>query len=230
MSSLEEIFNTKLTHYSDNVSSRILREEFPPLYKQVSDFLINHGFDDIELCTKGSKSLVFNDKKNKDFVIRISNDTREVVPQIIQPFYKKSFGSLNIEFVQNLGFDTPESLDAVRRFGGSIGLVKPYKQELESCGYTLFSDFPHMDLGVFGYTDPTGKKRFVPMGVDADMVQRKWDDTIPKCTENYPTLEDQWKEQCRIVDGDDRLRKLVGVPEKLPDTQVIRSPAEGLAL
>lgn len=195
------------------------------IFAQLEQFLAKHGFNDFHFMGEGNNAIVIVDQQNPSLVIRIahSNDIRPTIPQLLQPMHVEQLTRrLKIEFLKNIdAFDLPtKTVD---------DLVKAYKNEVQHSGYSI--DDPRFDKlledgGVFIYEDikHPGKIKSVFMGADASIIRQN-DPALtsqpPTCTADYPTLEDQWREQCRMVEADPRLKKMIGgLPPKLPVTKV----------
>lgn len=197
----------------------------------VNQFLTNHGFTDIEIAGEGTNALVLADKNNPSLAIRITYDTepRPVIPQVLQPIHSvevlETF--LKLEFIKNLHIEqtnfflSPDQLSVY---------IEGYLDEVSASGYEV--NIVHnldKDCGVYTYDDPKrpGKTKSVFIGADASTIVQ--DDPIlttqpPTCTADYPTLEDQWRENCKLVEADPRLKQMIGgLPAKLPVTKVIPS-------
>lgn len=102
-------------------------------------------------------------------------------------------------------------------------LFEQFRREVYQAEHRILSEDPHQDGGIFRYEDPKrpGTFRQVFMAADASLVP-PLEGKKPTCSDDYPTLQDQWREQCRIVEADPRLQKMIGgLPKKLPPTKVI---------
>lgn len=213
---------------------------------QAAAFLARYGFTDLTLLGNGNDAVVFADTQNPDLVIRLTPgaDLRPVRPQILQPIHTELIGGgrskltadIRIEFLRNIAAETIPP-----------ALIGAYRQEVTASGYKLDSHQPEEDGGLFTYHDPkSGTQKTVFMGADASILERDEMAMIqrdkphlfpndmpppeqpPTCTENYPTLEIQWLEQCRMVEADPRLKNMIGgLPPKLPLTRVIPAVAIG---
>jgi hypothetical protein len=198
----------------------------------INQFLTNHGFTDIEIAGEGTNALVLADKQNPSLAIRITHlneFARPIIPQILQPIHSivMEDAGVKIEFIRNLFIqETNSSLpqDQVD------GYIEGYKDEVFDSGYevNLVQNLVK-DCGLYTYDDPKrpGKTKSVFIGADASTIVQ--DDPVltaqpPTCTADYPTLEDQWRENCKIVEADPRLKQMIGgLPPKLPVTRVIPS-------
>jgi hypothetical protein len=197
----------------------------------VNQFLTNHGFTDIEIAGEGTNALVLADKKNPSLAIRITHDTelRPVIPQVLQPIHSVEVPEtrLKLEFVKNLRIEQTNFFLPPDQLGG---FIEGYLNEVSASGYEV--NIVHnleKDCGIFTYDDPKrlGKTKSVFIGADASTIVQ--DDPIlasqpPTCTADYPTFEDQWRENCKLVEADPRLKQMIGgLPLKLPVTRVIPS-------
>lgn len=192
----------------------------------VKKFFTKNHFDHLEFINNGCGSILLKDVDNPSIVFRIgpSYDVRAVVPQIIQPIYSKKIENVRIEILPNI---SPDHLSDEEITLG----VEKYRKEAATAGYRLHSDNLAWDVGAFRFEDPKkpGQIRTVIMGTDAGLIENAV--SPPTCTSDYPTLEIQWREQCKLVEADARLKHLLkGLPKKLPVTRVIPSPAANLGM
>ncbi len=157
---------------------------------------------------------------------------RPVVPQVLQPIHVKRIGKLKIEIMPNAS--VPEEMPEERR----KELYQKFWDEVENAGHEMqknnqieeaklakiFTGSDALSLDDIGYIRYEDAKRpgtfheaFI--GVDEGTMKVKFD-AVPTCGSDYPTLEDQWREQCKIVEADPRLQKLLGgLPPKPPPTK-----------
>ena len=192
--------------------------------KQAKDFLDKHGFDNLEFLASGRGSLVFSDSVNPNLVVRLCivkpSTVRPEIPQMAQAIHRVQFGEyeelplVKIEFLRR----------ADRNLNEHAHLVPAYQQEIQACGYELDGSDLYKDIGVYAYPDPENprKTRKLVMGLDDSMyVHSTTTNKPPTCTGNYPTLEDQWRENCKLVEAEPRLKQMIGgLPPRPPTTQV----------
>lgn len=227
MPSLDQIVRPEQTDWYHAKAGRILNQ-VPKLRKPTVDFLATHGFTNLEFFGRGTNSLVFRDLDNPKLAVRIAIGTethRVASPYLLQAIYTTQIqnpplkDSLKIELLPLLSKSRkdfpPEQWET---------MAAEYEKNAKTCGYRFDEDghIPY-NCAIFSYPDPANprKTKEVLMGADAGMIVHPLDPQVPTCLSGYPPLDIQWKEQCKIVYEDARLRKLVGIPAKLPTTKII---------
>lgn len=201
----------------------------PSLANKVADIIYGNGFDP-KVLAWGNGSIVLEDRTSKDIVLRLSPayENRPIIPFIVQPVFSKKIDCLRLEILPNL---TPDAVEM--RELTPVALAK-YRASANRSGYRDF-DTENLvwDIGVFHYEDPKkpGSIRTAIMGTDGGLIQDA-DGKPPTCTADYPTLESQHKEQCKLVAADPRLQALLKgkPPKKLPVTKIVPAISEGIEL
>ena len=208
-----------IQHASRADVARIVKDH-PDFIDKLDDFLAQHGFTDIAFLNAGSGSWVFKDTKNPALVLRITGEgERDLLPQILQP--------LHVERISDDPKLFLELLPGLQHIRAYDPLLDSYMQEMEAIGCRVNTMHPHCDIGLFTYHDSAGSQKTAPMGMDSSLSMGGTE--VPTCTKGYPTLEDQWREQCRLVAADARLKNLIGTPKKFPPTKIIPSPTNARA-
>jgi hypothetical protein len=193
-----------------------------PALDVVTRFFENHGFHNLEFLGSGSSAIVLKDLDNPALVFRIAPtyalDTRAVIPQVLQPLHVERVGRLKIEVLPNVSI--PDEMPD-EQFDQ---LLAQFKKEVRASGHSVDSDHPQADVGLLRYEDTKrpGTFREAFVAADASLVPPV-EGAIPTCGSDYPTLQDQWREQNRLIAADPRLQQLVGVEaKKFPTTKVQR--------
>lgn len=195
-----------LTHFADELS-------------EIGSFLEKQGYHDVELAGMGSTSLALKIPDNNDYVFVISpgHKKRPMVPYVTQPFFSKTFPAddgaplLKLQAFLNIAATPQDNIQfSDLRFA----------RMLQDAGYEIGGTRKFTnDCGVFHY----GKYDAL-MAMDAGLVEVKPGNNEPRCTSDYPPLEVQWRKQCDVVRGDERLQRLVGgmEPPRLPPTKIVQ--------
>lgn len=207
------------------IGGNMLYEEYTDANRRVSeaaaDFFDRHAFCNLETLGQGSSAVILKDMDNPALVFRIAPsyafDTRAIIPQVLQPIHVETIGPLKIELLPNIS--VPDALPD-QEF---INLLNRFEEEVRQSGHRMASDSPQYDVGLFRYEDmkKPGNFKHALLAADASLIPPR-DGVPPACGADFPTLQEQYREQCRIVQQDPRLQQLLGgLPATLPATKVI---------
>lgn len=189
--------------------------------EEIASFFERHDFKNFEFIGQGSSAVVLQNKENPDIVFRIgplyAGDTRAIIPQVLQPlhvFYPEQ-ARIKVECLKNA--EIPEEM------GNDLfdSLRDQFRTEVVKSGHSLGFDEAISDMGMLDY-ERDGKCRQAFLAVDPSYIEPV-EGLQPSCSADYPSLEDQWHTQLKIIQNDSRLKRLVGgEPKPLPKTLILK--------
>jgi hypothetical protein len=201
---------------------------------QIQQRLERMGFEDLTFLDKGTDALAVTPADNNEIVLvfrdRGLGREKLPIPQMLQSIYTESLGGCNLEILPKLN---TRDITTQHRNAFLTEMETAYKDSDTMYGrYRVNGLFP--EIGLLQYRNSQERMQTAPIAFDPGSIERHMKislmdgaqpDYSPRCTANYPTLEDQRRVQQAIIDKDERLKQLTnGTARAYPNTTIIAPP------
>ena len=202
--------------YGLSPADNSIRSRYTYELRPVENWVAKNGiFDNFSGFNRSTKACIYKVRGDDGYLLRscpVGVEPRDVIPHMLQPIFRDEHEGVVIEVLPWKKKRLMEPHHAAL-----------FTRDVNASGYNWTDS---LELFEFTYEDPKKNKLlYVPIAVDPGEVTKDADDkNLPRCSANYPTLERQWEEQCKLVKQYPRLQQLLKgkMPDKLPETEIVQ--------